>query len=65
MSTIEDRLTALESEVAVLRQRIARESDWVSRVAGSLKDYPEFDDVLRLGREARECDDSPEATGGR
>ena len=47
------------------RQRIARESDWVSRVAGSLKDYPESDDVLRLGSEARECDDSPEATGGR
>ena len=65
MTTIEDRLNSLESEVAVLRQRIARESDWVTRVSGSLRDYPEFDDVLRLGREARELDNSPEATDGR
>ena len=65
MSSVEDRLNAIESEVAILRQRITRDSNWITRVSGSLRDHPEFDDVLRLGREARERDDPPESTDGR
>jgi hypothetical protein len=56
MSSVDDRLTALESEIAVLRQRLERDSDWITRVSGSMSRYPEFDEVLRYGRDARSSD---------
>lgn len=64
MSSVKARLHALESEVAILRQHIVRDTNWITRVSGSLKDYPEFDDVLRLGCEARERDNPHESTDG-
>ena len=53
MSSVADRLNALESEVSVLREQLNRETDWIVRVSGSMNEYPEFDDVLRYGRDAR------------
>jgi hypothetical protein len=55
MATLDDRLNALEMEVAILRGQIVDRNDknWIETVAGSLRDEPEFDEVLRLGREAR------------
>jgi hypothetical protein len=55
---VERRLAALEQEVAELKRRIpgAGKPDWRQRVAGSFKDEPEFDEVLRLGREIRQAD---------
>jgi hypothetical protein len=64
MSSVEDRLDALESEVADLRQRIVHDADWISSVSGSMKDDPEFEEVLRLGREARKNDVPQESTDG-
>lgn len=64
MPSVEDRLNALESEVAILRQRVTHDSNWITRVSGSQKDHPEFDDVLRLGREARERDKPLESPDG-
>ncbi len=57
MSSVEDRLTALESELTQLRRRLESDSNWIAHVSGSLKEFPEFEDVLRLGREARQRDD--------
>ena len=61
MSTVEERLLALESEVQAVKQQLARMGKpraWLDEVAGSMDEWPEFDEVLRLGREFREsaCD---------
>jgi len=53
--SIEDRVTALEEKVASLTKRLElpRKEDWMKRVIGSFADCPEFDEVIRLGREFR------------
>ena len=60
-TTIEERLAALEKEVAQLKQQleqIIRSVNWLDRVAGSMKDIPEseFAEFVRLGREIRQAD---------
>jgi hypothetical protein len=60
--TLEQRVTALEAEVAALKQRVTTMhpgADWLEHLSGSMKDYPEFEEVVRLGREIRRAD-SPE-----
>jgi hypothetical protein len=57
--TLEQRLAALEREVVQLKQRLdqlAPGENWVDRVTGSMKDFPEFGEVLRLGAEIRRAD---------
>jgi hypothetical protein len=54
--TIEQRLTEIERELAELKQRILPQKDgtsWVERIAGTFKDDPDFDEIVRLGREFR------------
>ncbi len=55
MATVDDRLNALEIEVAELREQAAEQdrSNWIAAVAGSLRNVPEFDEVLLLGQELR------------
>jgi hypothetical protein len=70
VSTVEERLSALESEMIVLKRRLADMSKprpWLDEVAGSMDNWPEFEDVLRLGREFRQSGIDPgdaEAGGG-
>ena len=59
-STVEERLSALEQEVAELRRWRAASrltvlpgENWVEAISGSMKDFPEFDKVLEYGREIR------------
>ncbi len=55
-ATVEERLTAVEQQVADLRRRIPPQTDgksWVERIAGTFKDDPDFDEIVRLGREFR------------
>lgn len=57
MSTVEERLSALESEVQGVKRQLARMEKpraWLDEVAGSMDPWPEFEEVLRLGREFRE-----------
>ncbi len=57
--TIEDRLAAVEREIAELKRRLPAEQlqdDWVDAMSGVFADDPEFDEVVRLGREMREAD---------
>ena len=61
MSSVEERLTRLEREIEELKKaRKTEHSDknnnWISRIAGTFKDDPEFDEILRLGREERKSD---------
>ncbi len=53
---LEERLALLEREVAELKRALKPATNWFQRVAGSMENDPEFDDVLRLGREIRQAD---------
>lgn len=55
---LEQRVAQLEAEVAELKRHLnlpLSTPDWIARISGSMKDYPEFDEVVRLGREFREA----------
>lgn len=57
MSTVEERLNVLEEQVSLLSQQVSkagRNGNWLDRVAGSFRDDPEFDEILRLGKLFRE-----------
>lgn len=57
LSIIEDRLTAMERAVRDLQQRLDTmngKTGWLRRFRGAFNDRPEFDEVVRLGREFRE-----------
>lgn len=57
--TVEERLSRLEKEFALLKARSANTGDrpgWISEGTGSFKNDPEFDEVLRLGREIRDAE---------
>jgi hypothetical protein len=56
-SPLEQRLEALEREVAQIKVRLntpQANGNWVDEIAGSMKHFPEFDEVVRLGREFRD-----------
>jgi len=55
----EERLATLEAEVAQIKDQLqlgAEPWNWLDRVVGSMTRYPDFREVLRLGREFREAD---------
>jgi len=57
--TVEERLTALETEVAELKEQITREKSpngvpWWEQLFGAFADSPEYEEATRLGREYRE-----------
>jgi hypothetical protein len=67
---IEERLSALESEVARLKQRMPEphgESSvpWWEEIRGSFKDDPIYLEAMQLGREWRESQPIPEPVGER
>lgn len=62
MVTVDERLNTLESELNEMRQQLTRQieslceqfsSNWIDRISGSFRDVPEFDEVLRRGRQVR------------
>jgi hypothetical protein len=58
-ATIEDRLAAVEQDVALLKGKVLtgdKSRPWYAKLVGSMKDHPEFDEVVRLGREIRKAD---------
>jgi hypothetical protein len=62
VTTIEERLAALEQAVADLqKQQTAPPAGvWWERIVGSFKDEPAFDEVLAHGRAFRSADRPPE-----
>ena len=58
-ATIEDRLTRVETELAILKEVVltpTRKPDWLQKIAGSFKGDRDFGEILRLGREFRQAD---------
>ena len=57
-TTIEQRVSLLEAEVARLKTLIAPrdQQNWLARMDGSFKDEPAFEDLIRFGREIRQAD---------
>ena len=56
---LEQRLITLEEAVRDLQEALRTRrpaDDWLDRVIGSMKDDPEFDEVLAHGRAIREAD---------
>ena len=56
-TSLEERMTALEAEVARLKKALeseARPLPWWKKIVGVYKDDPEFEEAMRLGREYRE-----------
>lgn len=54
--TVEERLTSVERELKELTRRRPTERDgkcWIERIAGTFRDDPDFDEIVRLGREFR------------
>jgi hypothetical protein len=59
--SIEERLETLEREVDCLKSKPTANgtksgSDWISAIVGSFADDPEFDEIVRLGKELRDAD---------
>ena len=62
--TLEQRVAALEQDVRALKlkgqaqlfSKANPNPNWVEEVAGSMKDFPEFDDVRKIMREMREAE---------
>lgn len=62
-SNIESRVESLEREMEEMRRRLDRadnSKNWLERITGSQADEPDFQEVLELGRAARQAD-VPEA----
>jgi hypothetical protein len=56
---LEERLTAVERDLAELKDHILhadRQRPWFEKMIGTMKDYPEFAEVVKLGREIRKAD---------
>jgi hypothetical protein len=62
-ATVEERLTQVEAELARLKSQVEAKPPkrgWLDAITGTFKDDPDFDEILRLGRELRQADRPPE-----
>jgi hypothetical protein len=60
---IEERLALLERDVSELKQQLkagAAAGSWIDRITGSMEAFPEFEEVVRLGREIRRAEQAPD-----
>jgi hypothetical protein len=57
LQEMENRLANVERELAEIKQRLGGNSgSWIQKITGSFKDDPEFDEILKLGRELRRAE---------
>jgi len=62
--SIEQRLENVERELAALKgevESLKPDPNWISTICGTFKDDPEFDEVLRLGKELRDAEEPKES----
>lgn len=59
--TIESRLAKVERDLAILKAKIPRDkSNWIAEITGSFKHDPDFEEIVRLGKEMRDAELSEE-----
>ncbi|NLX99999.1 MAG: hypothetical protein GXY83_28210 [Rhodopirellula sp.] len=58
LATITERLVTVEKEVAELKRRVEHPAvqPWYLKHAGKFAGDPEFQEIVRLGKEIREAD---------
>jgi len=57
--SVEHRLSALERQMEEMKRELDRkrkEENWIEKISGSFEGDPEFGEIIRLGREARQAD---------
>lgn len=55
--SIETRLARLEAEVSFLKsQFVNSRANWLQDIVGTRKDAPDFDEIVRLGKEIRDAE---------
>lgn len=74
IGTIEERIAAIEQELAELKQQIQRQRasppiPWWEKIAGTFANSEHYDEAMRLGREYRESlrpkdDEEPQVRAG-
>ena len=56
-STIEERLTNVEEDLAEMKRLFTIQKDkrksWIEEISGTFKDDPDFDDIVKLGQQFR------------
>jgi hypothetical protein len=61
MATVEERLAKVEKDLeAIKREKLAQTSKlgWLERVRGTFKGDPDFEEIVRLGKELRDQESS-------
>ena len=59
MASVEERLEKVEKEIMELKAKSADQSSmigWLKRVEGSFKGDPDFQEIIKLGKEIRDAD---------
>ncbi|MBM3965028.1 MAG: hypothetical protein FJ308_08150 [Planctomycetes bacterium] len=54
--SVEQRLAQLEREVAILKTKVPSQPNWIDEITGTCKDDPDFDEIVRLGKELRDAE---------
>ncbi len=59
--TVEKRLAKVERDLAILKTKIPTDrSNWIADISGMFKDDPDFDEIVRLGKEMRDAEQPEE-----
>ena len=56
---IEQRLAQVEKELSDLKDYVKNlnpSGNWIDAISGTFREDPEFDEILRLGKEIRDAD---------
>jgi hypothetical protein len=54
--SVEQRLSQLEREVAILKAQVPSQTNWIAEITGICKDDPDFDEIVRLGKGLRDAE---------
>ena len=55
--TIETRLAKIERDLAILKSRGQQDkSNWINDIIGAARNDPNFDEIVRLGKEERDAE---------
>ena len=56
--SLEIRVAKLERDLAILKAKAPKDkSNWIAEISGKFKDDPDFDEIVRLGKEMRDADE--------